>query len=94
MSQEPTVAPAATERGHAGRSEGGRLAVRPRAVLSELLGEVAREPVQVEVSAVRVLFELLGFLLKMQLSDLQPSAVSNFKTSTYPAYLLLFRFSS
>jgi hypothetical protein len=32
--------------------------------LSELLDEVAREPVQVEVSAVRVLFELLGFLLK------------------------------
>jgi hypothetical protein len=32
--------------------------------LSELLDEVAGEPVQVEVSAVRVLFELLGFLLK------------------------------
>jgi len=32
--------------------------------LSELLVEVAREPVQDEVSAVRVLFELLGFLLK------------------------------
>jgi hypothetical protein len=32
--------------------------------LSELLGEIAGEPVQVEVSAVRVLFELLGFLLK------------------------------
>jgi hypothetical protein len=31
--------------------------------LSELLGEAAREWVQVEVSAVRVLFELLGFLL-------------------------------
>lgn len=34
------------------------------AVLSELLGEVAGEPLQVEVSAVRVLFELLGFLLR------------------------------
>jgi hypothetical protein len=32
--------------------------------LSELLGTVAGKPVQVEVSAVRVLFELLGFLLK------------------------------
>jgi len=41
--------------------------------LSELLDEIAGEPVQVEVSAVRVLFELLGFLLK---SSSQPSAVS------------------
>jgi hypothetical protein len=32
--------------------------------LSELLDEIAREPVQVEVSAVWILFELLGFLLK------------------------------
>jgi hypothetical protein len=32
--------------------------------LSELLGAIAREPVQIEVSAVRILFELLGFLLK------------------------------
>jgi hypothetical protein len=32
--------------------------------LSELFGEVTREPLQVEVSAVWVLFELLGFLLK------------------------------
>jgi hypothetical protein len=32
--------------------------------LSELFGEAAGEPVQAEVSAVRVLFELLGFLLK------------------------------
>jgi hypothetical protein len=31
--------------------------------LSELPDEVAREPMQVEVSAVRVLFELLGLLL-------------------------------
>jgi hypothetical protein len=37
--------------------------------LSELLDEIAGEPVQVEVSAVRVLFELLGFLLR-QLSAL------------------------
>jgi hypothetical protein len=32
--------------------------------LSELLDAIAREPVQIEVSAVRILFELLGFLLK------------------------------
>jgi hypothetical protein len=32
--------------------------------LSELLGAAEREPVQDELSAVRVLFELLGFLLK------------------------------
>ncbi|SPE28506.1 hypothetical protein SBA2_40064 [Acidobacteriia bacterium SbA2] len=41
--------------------------------MSELLDEVAGEPVQVEVSAVRVLFELLGFLLK---SSYQLSAFS------------------
>jgi len=35
--------------------------------LSELLDETAREPVQVEVSAVRVLLELFGFLLKKSL---------------------------
>jgi len=32
--------------------------------LSELLVKIAGQRVQVEVSAVRVLFELLGFLLK------------------------------
>jgi len=32
--------------------------------LPELHGAIAREPVQVEMSAVRILFELLGFLLK------------------------------
>jgi lipoyl-dependent peroxiredoxin len=31
--------------------------------LSELLGRVARKPLQIEVSAVRLLFELFGFLL-------------------------------
>jgi len=31
--------------------------------LSELLDEIARKPLQIEVSAMRVLFELLGFLL-------------------------------
>jgi hypothetical protein len=36
--------------------------------LSELLGAIAREPVQIEVSAVRILFELLGFLLKQAVS--------------------------
>jgi len=40
--------------------------------LSELLGEVAGEQVQVEVSAVRVLFELLGFLLKTAASRQVP----------------------
>jgi len=35
--------------------------------LSELLSEIAGEPVQVEVSAVRLLFELLGFLLSQLL---------------------------
>jgi len=35
--------------------------------LSELFVEIAREPVQVEVSDVWVLFELLGFLLEEQL---------------------------
>ena len=34
-----------------------------RAVLSELLGGVEGEQVQVELPAVRVLFELFGFLL-------------------------------
>jgi hypothetical protein len=43
--------------------------------LSELLDEIAGEPVQVEVSAVRILFELLGFLLKTAVS-FQLSAVS------------------
>jgi hypothetical protein len=37
--------------------------------LSELLVEVTGEPVQDEVSAVRVLSELLGFLLKKLLVD-------------------------
>jgi hypothetical protein len=33
------------------------------AFLPKLPGGIAREPVQVELSGVRVLFELLGFLL-------------------------------
>jgi hypothetical protein len=36
--------------------------------LSELLDKVAGKPLQVEVSAVRVLFELLGFLLETAIS--------------------------
>jgi len=36
--------------------------------LSELFREVARERVQIEVSAVRFLFELLGFLLSRRWS--------------------------
>jgi hypothetical protein len=35
--------------------------------LSQLLDEAPREPMQVEVSAVRVLLELFGFLLKKSL---------------------------
>jgi lipoyl-dependent peroxiredoxin len=38
------------------------------ALLSELLGGVEGEPVQVELSRVRVLFELLGFLLSGMVS--------------------------
>jgi len=34
--------------------------------LSELLNEVAGKRLQVEVSAMRVLFELLGFLLSLK----------------------------
>jgi len=36
--------------------------------LSQLLIKIARKPVQIEVSAVPVLFELLGFLLKAAVS--------------------------
>jgi hypothetical protein len=36
--------------------------------LSELLDKVAGKPLQVEVSAVRVLFELLGLLLETAIS--------------------------
>jgi hypothetical protein len=34
--------------------------------LPELLGGIEREPVQAELSEVRVLFELLGFLLSVK----------------------------
>jgi len=37
------------------------------AVLSELFNAVEGEPVQVELSGVRVLFELLGFLLRREI---------------------------
>jgi hypothetical protein len=37
--------------------------------LSELFDEAAGEPVQVEVSAMRVLSELLGFLLKEMIDE-------------------------
>jgi hypothetical protein len=36
------------------------------AVLPELFGGIERKPVQAELSNVRVLFELLGFLLSVQ----------------------------
>jgi len=35
--------------------------------LSELFGKAAGEPLQTEMSAVRILFELFGFLLKPSL---------------------------
>jgi len=45
--------------------------------LSKLLNQAAREPLQVEVSAVWVLFELLGFLLKLKEGvSFQPSDLS------------------
>jgi hypothetical protein len=55
--------------------------------LSELLDEVAGKPVQVEVSAVRVLFELLGLLLE-QLSafSYQLSALSYIKITFTSAF--------
>jgi hypothetical protein len=37
--------------------------IRSRAVLSELFANASREPLQTEVSAVRVLSKLFGFLL-------------------------------
>jgi len=46
--------------------------------LSELLGAAEGEPVQDELSAVRVLSELLGFLLRRLLAlSYQLSAISN-----------------
>jgi hypothetical protein len=48
--------------------------------LSELLDAIAREPVQIEVSAVRILFELLGFLLKTAVS-------CQLSASSYPGTL-------
>jgi hypothetical protein len=54
--------------------------------LSKLLDEVAGEPVQVEVSAVRILFELLGFLLK---TSCQLSAVSYTKYTPGSRFVLL-----
>ena len=47
---------------------GGRTS---RAVLSELLGGVEGDALQVELRAVRILFELLGFLLS---ADLLPES--------------------
>jgi len=58
--------------------------------LSELLDEIAGEPVQVEVSAVRILFELLGFLLKQAVSY-QLSAFSHTKYTLRSRFVLLFR---
>ena len=51
------------------RSETGRNWARDEVsgpVLSELFGGTEGEPVQVELSGVRILFELLGFLLSVQ----------------------------
>jgi len=49
------------------RAWGGRKSSRSEAVLSELLVKVAGKPLQDEVSAVRVLPELLRFLLEASL---------------------------
>ncbi|MGZ6423161.1 MAG: hypothetical protein ACXWSR_19675 [Bdellovibrionota bacterium] len=51
--------------------------------MSELLDEIAGESVQVEVSAVRILFELLGFLLK------QLSAISHTQYTLRSRFVLL-----
>ena len=59
MSETQVGPKVSSEQGHGAGVKG-----RSGAVLSELLVEIAREPVQVEVSDVRVLFELLGFLLR------------------------------
>jgi len=59
--------------------------------LSELLDATAREPVQIEVAAVRVLFELLGFLLKEAIGG-QLSAFSQRKITgsfIFPLHNLL-----
>jgi hypothetical protein len=64
MEKDPRETPA-DDGGHGG----GRKGSRPGAVLSELLVKVAGEPLQVEVSAVWVLPELLGFLLKLLIAD-------------------------
>ena len=82
VSRFPTCAPArvelccADEReragagfGESGPAGGGRRTAggASGAVLSELLGGTERAALQVELSGVRVLFELLGFLLSRHL---------------------------
>jgi hypothetical protein len=54
-------------RGETGCGARGRAAFGPAgALLSELFGGIEREPVQVKLSQVRILFELLRFLLKCE----------------------------
>ena len=52
-----------SNRSETGGNGGGTWCGTSGAVLSELFGRIEGEQLQVELSAVRVLFELLGFLL-------------------------------
>jgi hypothetical protein len=63
------------------RTWGGSGNGRSGAILSELLDEVAGKSLQIEVPAVRLLFELLRFLLKVVVS-LWPSRLVR-KTSSF-----------
>jgi hypothetical protein len=60
--------------------------------LSELLNEVAGERVQVEVSAERVLFELLGFLLR-QTSAFSYQLSVQAKSLCWPPLVPTFRYN-
>jgi hypothetical protein len=64
--------------------------------LSELLIKIARKPVQVDVSAVRVLFELLGFLLKRMSAPGSGIVSANYSTGglgVTPLHTSIFQFS-
>ena len=69
----------ARERNETGCRTGSRAAFgASRALLPELFGGIEREPVQVELFHVRVLFELLRFLLSMKILALEsPDAAGN-----------------
>jgi hypothetical protein len=53
-----------------------------RALLPELFGRIKREPLQVELPQVRVLFELLGFLLSVKIFALVVYLTPQESTST------------